>query len=174
MAVIQATYTDSRDAERAAAALREGGFSGAKVGTSGGDLGDLVGLGATEDGIRYGIIFGSVLAGAVAFGAIGFLMGMFSMDTPDIRGQGNFDSIQPALTSLVAFLCGLSVVGGVGGLFFGFFAADMLGKSFRQSVADGEAPRRPMISVPVNSKREEDTAVVILREVGPPFELGVR
>ncbi len=174
MAVIQATYTDSRDAERAAAALREGGFSGAKVGTSNGDIGDVIGLGTTDLNLRVIILVGSVLAGAVALGAVCGLLGMFSMDTPDIRGQGNIYSIGPALTSLVSFLFGGIAVGGIGGLICGMFGAEMVSKMIHKIVADGDAPRRPMISVPVNNKREEDTAVVILREVGPPFELGVR
>ncbi|MEI7768862.1 MAG: hypothetical protein WCI67_02680 [Chloroflexales bacterium] len=174
MAVILATFTDSRDAERAAAALRESGFSGAKVGTSNGDVGDIMGLGATDSSFRYFVIFGCALLGAVALGAPGFLLGMFSMDTPDIRGQGNLYSIVPALTSLFSFLAGTAVVGGVIGLIGGFLSADMIGKFLRKAVADGEAPRRPMISLSVSSKREEDAVHSVLLRVGPPFEVVVR
>lgn len=174
MAVIMATFTDPRDAERAAAALRESGFKGTAVGTSAGNVGDLVGMGATESGLRNLVVFGSALAGAVALGAIGFLLGMFSMDTPDIRGQGTIDSIGPALTSLVMFLAGLATVGGIGGLLGGFLAAGFIGKSVRKSLADGEAPRRPMITVPVSNRQQEDVAHEVLRQVGPPFEVIVR
>jgi hypothetical protein len=174
MAVIMATFTDPRDAERAATALLASGFSGATVGTSSGDVGDLVGLGATDTSLRYLVIFGSTLAGAVGLGAIGFLIGMFSMDIPDIRGQGNLSSIQPALTALLSFLISMSVVGGIGGLFGGFLGASLVGKSVREAVENGEAPRRPMIAVPVGSKRQEDAVVALLRQVGPPFEIGVR
>ena len=174
MAVILATFTDPRDAERAAAALRESGFSGAKVGTSNGDVGDIVGLGTTDSSFRYFVIFGSALAGAVAMGAPGFLLGMFSMDTPDIRGQGNLASIGPALTSLFSFLAGPAVVGGIGGLFGGFLSASVIGKYLSKMVADGEAPRRPMVSLSVDSKREEDAVHGVLLQVGPPFEVIVR
>jgi hypothetical protein len=174
MAVILATFTDPRDAERAAAALRESGFSETTVGISNGDVGDLIGIGATETSFRNLIIFGSAAAGAATLGGLGFLIGMFSMDIPDIRGQGNLASIQPALTSLISFLIGTSVVGGAGGLLGGFFGASLAGNAVRKAVEDGEAPRRPMVSVPVGNKREEDAAVGILRRIGPPFEVGVR
>ncbi|MBX0329318.1 hypothetical protein K2Z83_16730 [Oscillochloris sp. ZM17-4] len=174
MAVIMATFTDSRDAERAAAALRESGFSGATVGTSAGDVGDIVGMGATESSFRNLVVIGSALAGAAALGAIGFLLGMFSMDTPDIRGQGTIDSIGPALTSLVMFAAGLAVVGGIGGLIGGFLSAGMAGGFVRKAVANGEAPRRPLITVPVGSRQQEDVVHEVLRQVGPPFEVIVR
>lgn len=174
MAVIMATFTDPRDAERAAAALRESGFKGAAVGTSSGDLGDLVGLGATETGFRNLVVIGSALSGAASLGGFGFLLGVFSMAITDIRGQGNLASIQPALTSLVLFVVGLAVVGAIGGLIGGFLNARVAGSQLSKAVADGEAPRRPMLTVPVNSRQEEDAAHVILRQVGPPFEVAVR
>ncbi|NNJ11303.1 hypothetical protein EKD04_013255 [Chloroflexales bacterium ZM16-3] len=174
MAVIMATFTSSRDAERAAAALRENGFSGATVGASAGDIGDVVGMGTTEASFRNLVVFGSTLAGAVALGAPGFLLGMFSMDTPDIRGQGNLASIGPALTSLVLFAVGLAVVGGLIGLIGGFLSAGMLGSTLRKSVADGEAPRRPMLTLSVGNRQQEDIVHEVLRQVGPPFEVIVR
>ncbi|EFO80145.1 hypothetical protein OSCT_2006 [Oscillochloris trichoides DG-6] len=174
MAVIMATFTDQRDANRAAAALRENGFTGAKVGTSAGDAGDLVGLGATEYSFRNMIIIGSALAGAVALGAFGFLLGMFSMDTPDVRGMGNIYSIGPALSSLVMFTAGLAVFGGISGFLGGLLASMGAVKWLRNSLANNEAPKRPMVTIPVSSSREEDIAHEVLRIVGPPFEVVVR
>lgn len=174
MAVLLATFTNSGDAALAATVLRANGFAEAKVGTSKGDLADIVGIGATETDLYNKIVIGSAIAGAVALGALGFLLGMFSMDTPDIRGQGNLASIGPALSSLFMFLCGLATVGGIGGMIGGFLAAPFIQKSLRKAVEDGEAPQRPMITVPVMSQREEDMAHHILRQVGPPFEVIVQ
>jgi hypothetical protein len=109
-----------------------------------------------------------------ALGGIGFLLGMFSMDIPDIRGQGNLASIPAALTSLIFFVVGLGVFGGIGGLIGGFLSAALLGRATSTAIANGEAPRRPMVSVPVASRRDEDAAHQILRQVGPPFEVAVR
>jgi hypothetical protein len=173
MAVIMATFTDKRDAERAAAALTSSGFKGASVGTSSGDVGDLVGLGATETGFRNLVILGSTLGGAAGLGALGFLLGIFSMGITDIRGQGTVESIGPALSSLVLFAVGLAVVGAIGGLIGGFLNAQLAGSQVRNAVANGEAPRRPMLTVKVNNRQEEDAAHMILREVGPPFEVNV-
>jgi hypothetical protein len=174
MAMIMATFTDSRDAARAAAALRQNGFTGATVGTSAGDAGDIVGLGLNEDSFRNLIVIGSALAGATLFGAPGFLLGMFSMDTPDIRVMGNLASIGPALASLALFTLGLAAFGAIVGLLGGIFVGEMVKKSLRKSLADGEVTRRPMVSIPVSNQREEDIAHEVLRLVGPPFEVVVR
>jgi hypothetical protein len=173
MAVLLATFTDPREAARAAATLRESGFSETTLGNSDGGLGDLVGLGTTPTGFRNLVIIGSTLGGALSLVAGAALPGVFSMALPEIRNMGTVASIGSSLGSLAAWVIVAAVIGAVAGLLGGLALFPLLAQLTGNAVSAGQSPRRPLVAVTVSSRREEDAAREILRDVGP-FEVALR
>lgn len=171
MATVVATFTDVGEAERAAAQLRASGLGEVTVGVTDGGPGSVIGLGATMDGFRNGVIGVSTLGGAATLGGVGAFLGMLYAGFVENRNMGTVEYLPNALSVLVLWaLVGL-VIGIVAGLGAGVAMAGLLGAAVEDSVRRGQGTRRPQLLVRAPDAAAEDLAIAILKDFSV-FELG--
>ncbi|NJN19593.1 MAG: hypothetical protein HC822_26810 [Oscillochloris sp.] len=172
MTTLMATYTDAGNAERAAAALREQGFKNVTTGTAGG-IDTLVGLGATVDGFRQQLFLTSTLGGTLTLGALGGFIGLVAASLTEFRNMGTIEYIDDALSVTLIFAVSGIVLGLIAGIFGGILLSWLFGNLTENTLARGNTPTRPLVTVTVDSSQAEDLAFNTLRSASA-FEIARR
>lgn len=166
MATLVATFTDPRDAARAAAALQAGGFAGTSVGTSDSGPSSLLGLGETvqsfKNRVLFTVTFGTAALGAAALGFLGFV----SMGFTEIRNMATLDRVPGLLAWTASWAVAGLVLGLIGGLLAGLVLSNLLASATERAVSEGHGVARPQVTVPVADAAAEDAAYAVLKEIG--------